>query len=163
MEMLIRHLREDDRPQWQTLYYAYLTFYESTPVAEATNILWGRLMPMSPEIQSAEIQIPDIQSAVIEANGTVVGFVHYHFQLSSWTASSQCYLEDLYVEPQFRGQGMATTLIAEVKRAAFEKGCSELFWITRSGNSTARSLYDKLATESDFVRYEIVLHDESQQ
>lgn len=151
MEMLIRQLREADRSEWQRLYYSYLDFYKSEPVAEATNILWGRLMATSPEIQSA----------VIEASGGVVGFVHYHFQLSSWAASSQCYLEDLYVEPQFRGQGMATALIAEVKRAALDNGCSELFWITRSGNSTARSLYDKLATESDFVRYEIVLKDVS--
>lgn len=152
MEMVIRQLREADRSEWQRLYYSYLDFYKSEPVAEATNILWGRLISTSPEIQSA----------VIEVNGTVVGFVHYHFQLSSWAHSSHCYLEDLYVEPQFRGQGVATALIAEVKRVALEKGCSELFWITRAGNSTARSLYVKLATESDFVRYEIVLQDESQ-
>ena len=152
MEMLIRQLREADRAAWQRLYYSYLEFYKSEPVAEATNILWSRLIATNPEIQSA----------VIEDDGTVVGFVHFHFQLSSWSHSSHCYLEDLYVDEQFRGQGLATTLIAEVKRAAMEQGCSELFWITRSGNSTARSLYDKLATESDFVRYEILLQDELQ-
>jgi ribosomal protein S18 acetylase RimI-like enzyme len=151
VEIVIRQLGEADRSDWQGLYYSYLEFYKSAPVAEATEFLWSRLTAETPEIQSA----------VIVANGTVVGFVHYHFQLSSWSHSSHCYLEDLYVDEQFRGQGLATTLIAEVKRAAMEQGCSELFWITRSGNSTARSLYDKLATESDFVRYEILLQDQS--
>jgi len=150
VEMRTRHLQESDRSEWQELYYAYLAFYESEPIDEATNILWTRLTAESAEIQSS----------VIEIDGKLVGFVHYHFQLSSWSHSSHCYLEDLYVDERFRNRGIASALIEEVKRAALERQCSELFWITRSGNATARRLYDKVARQSDFVRYEILLEND---
>jgi ribosomal protein S18 acetylase RimI-like enzyme len=63
----------------------------------------------------------------------------------------------LYVDENFRGMGLATALITDVKRAALKKKCSELYWITREGNEIAKRIYDKLATKSDFVRYEILL------
>ena len=145
----IRALRQSDREAWQELYYAYLTFYESEPVAEATELLWTRLVSKAPVIQSA----------VIEVEGQVAGFAHFHYQISTWTHTWHCYLEDLYVDEQFRRQGLATELIQEVKRAALDLKCSEFFWITRASNAKARRVYDKLATASDFVRYEILLEE----
>jgi hypothetical protein len=50
-------------------------------------------------------------------------------------------------------------LISEVKKVAIRDKCSELYWITKESNSVARKLYDKLATKSGFVRYEISLGD----
>ena len=146
----MRPLSEGDREPWQRLYYSYLEFYESEPFEPATEILWSRLI-------AAE---PVIQSAVIEVDGQIAGFVHFHYQLSTWTHSFHCYLEDLYVDENYRDMGLATALIAEVKRAAAEMKCSELYWITREGNEIARRIYDKLAKKSDFVRYEILLEQD---
>lgn len=149
MNPKVRPLRHSDRDAWQTLYYGYLAFYKSEPIAEATELLWSRLVS----------ETPLIQSAVIEVEGKVVGLAHFHYQLSTWTHTWHCYLEDLYVDDQFRGQGLATALIQEVKRAALELKCSEFYWITRASNSKARRVYDKLATATDFVRYEILLEE----
>jgi ribosomal protein S18 acetylase RimI-like enzyme len=71
--------------------------------------------------------------------------------------SSHCYLEDLYVSPESCSQGVAGSLIAEVKKIAIEQGSSELYWITRATNETAQKLYNKVATKTNFLRYEIKL------
>ena len=149
MTIAIRRLRDSDRDQWQRLYYSYLHFYESEPFEEATDILWGRLVADEPQIQGV----------VVEVDGVIAGFAHFHYQLSTWTHSWHCYLEDLFVDESFRGQGLATALIAHVKAQALAKKCSELYWITRESNETARRVYDKLAKLSDFVRYEVLLED----
>jgi ribosomal protein S18 acetylase RimI-like enzyme len=146
-DIVIRPIREDDRHSWQKLYYAYLEFYASEPLEPATEILWRRLTAES----------PIVQSGIAELDGVVVGFVHFHFQISTWTHTWHCYLEDLFVDNNYRGRGVARSLIDEVKRAALEEKCSELYWITREHNTTARKLYDKVASATDFVRYEILL------
>lgn len=132
---------------WRDLYHSYLTFYESTPDDTATELLWQRVIS----------QPPLVLSAVAETDDGVVGFAHFHFQNTTWAETSHCYLEDLYVHHQRRGQGIATALIAEVERQARARQCTELYWITRASNHTARRLYDQLAAATDFVRYEISL------
>jgi ribosomal protein S18 acetylase RimI-like enzyme len=148
-EINVRNLRSTDRQDWQRLYYSYLEFYQSEPIATSTDLLWNRLTQAKPEIRSF----------VVEDGGRVVGLVHFHFQLSTWTHTWHCYLEDLYVDAGSRGKGFASALIHAVKTSALENKCSELFWITRESNETARRLYDKVATASDFVRYEILLDE----
>lgn len=149
MLLTIRPMSVSDRVSWEKLYVAYLQFYESEPIASSTELLWSRLTGANPEIQGF----------VAEDKGVVVGIVHFHFQLSSWTHTWHCYLEDLYVDPGKRSRGVGRSLISALKNSALQKKCSELFWITRAGNKTARKLYDQMATPSDFVRYEIMLDD----
>jgi GNAT superfamily N-acetyltransferase len=140
----VRHIAIQDKASWQELYIAYLKFYESEPVESSTELLWNRLTKGEPEIQGL----------VAVSNGEVVGIAHFHYQLSTWSDTSHCYLEDLYVAESARGKGVATALIKQVEDLAIQKKCSELFWITKESNSTARKLYEKVATRSEFVRYE---------
>jgi GNAT superfamily N-acetyltransferase len=143
----VRQITLADRADWERLYLAYLEFYETEPIESSTELVWSRLVNSEPEIQGL----------VVEDDGRIIGITHFHYQLSTWTHTWHCYLEDLYVEKRSRGKGAARALINEVKALATDKGCSELFWITRSMNETARKLYDKVANPTDFVRYEIML------
>ncbi|MEI8231489.1 MAG: GNAT family N-acetyltransferase [Actinomycetes bacterium] len=149
MNVTVRQIQVEDKSSWQELYLSYLKFYESEPVESSTEILWNRLAKGEPKIQGL----------VAESNGEIVGIAHFHYQLSTWSDTFHCYLEDLYVTEGSLGKGVATTLIAEVKKFAIEHKCSEFFWITKQSNQTARKLYDKVAALSDFVRYEIRLED----
>jgi ribosomal protein S18 acetylase RimI-like enzyme len=143
----VRGIQASDKPSWQELFFDYLKFYETSPGDVNTELVWQRLT--SPDTE--------IQGLVAESNGEVVGIVHFHYQLSTWTDTFDCYLEDLYVAEEARGNGAARALIQAVKELATERKCSKLFWITRESNSTARKLYDKVATLSDFIRYEVKL------
>jgi ribosomal protein S18 acetylase RimI-like enzyme len=149
VNVTVRQIAVEDKSSWLELYHAYLKFYESEPVESSTELLWNRLTKTEPEIQGL----------VAESNGEIVGIAHFHYQLSTWSDTFHCYLEDLYVSEEARGKGLATALIAEVRKFAIEHKCSELFWITKESNQVARKLYDKVAKISDFVRYEIRLED----
>jgi len=149
MPLIVRQVLVGDKTRWRELYESYLKFYNSEPIESSIEIVWQRLTKDEPEIHGL----------VVELNGEVIGFTHFHYQLSTWTHTFHCYLEDLYVSEEERGKGAATALIAEVKKLAVERKCSEVFWITKESNETARKLYDKVANRSDFVRYEISLED----
>jgi GNAT superfamily N-acetyltransferase len=145
----IRKIQASDKVEWLELYHAYLKFYESEPTDFSTELVWSRLTKSDPEIQGL----------VAEEDGEIVGICHFHYQLSTWSNTWNCYLEDLYVSEASRGQGVARALIAEVKKKAIERSCTELFWITKESNAVARRLYDKVANVSDFIRYEISLEE----
>ncbi len=67
-----------------------------------------------------------------------------------------CYLEDLFVDPAFRGQGIARTMIKSLQSEGADKGWSRLYWHTRRDNP-ARHLYDEFTPADDYVRYRITL------
>ena len=144
MTVTVRQIEIQDKASWQELYVAYLKFYESEPVESSTELLWNRLTKGEPAVQGL----------VAVSNGEVVGIAHFHYQLSTWSDTFHCYLEDLYVAEDARGKGVASALIAAVEDLAIQNKCSELFWITKENNTVARKLYEQVATLSDFVRYE---------
>ena len=144
MTVTVRQIDIQDKASWKELYVAYLKFYESEPVESSTELLWNRLTKGERAVQGL----------VAFSNGEVVGIAHFHYQLSTWSDTSHCYLEDLYVAEDARGKGVASALIAAVEDLAIQNKCSELFWITKENNTVARKLYEQVATLSDFVRYE---------
>jgi GNAT superfamily N-acetyltransferase len=140
----VRQIEVEDKSSWLKLYLSYLKFYESQAIESSTGLLWDRLTKSEPEIHGL----------VAVSNGDVVGIAHFHYQLSTWSDTLHCYLEDLYVAEDARGKGAASSLIAAVQDLAIQNKCSELFWITKESNTVAKKLYEQVATLSDFVRYE---------
>lgn len=144
MTVTVRQIEIQDKASWKELYVAYLKFYESEPVESSTELLWNRLTKDERAVQGL----------VAVSNGEVVGIAHFHYQISTWSDTFHCYLEDLCVAEDARGKGVASALIAAVEDLAIHNKCSELFWITKESNTVARKLYERVATLSDFVRYE---------
>ena len=64
------------------------------------------------------------------------------------------YLEDLFVDPAQRGNGLGRELIESVAEFAKENGSRKLYWQTHKDNQVAQRLYNSLATKSEFVIYE---------
>jgi GNAT superfamily N-acetyltransferase len=64
-----------------------------------------------------------------------------------------CYLQDLYVVPETRGQGLGAALINHVYAAADERGAAEVYWHTQEFNATARRLYDRIGRLTPFIQY----------
>ncbi len=87
--------------------------------------------------------------------GEALGLVHWLFHPSTWSVTDYCYLEDLYVSPVTRGGGVGRSLIAHVRDAAATAGASKVYWLTQDSNTTARSLYDRVATNHGFIHYEL--------
>jgi ribosomal protein S18 acetylase RimI-like enzyme len=142
-----RALSAPDYDRWLVLWHQYLEFYKHELSVEQTTLTFERLIN------------PDtgFHALVIEQGGQIVGFAHFSFTNSTWSANNDCYLEDLFVDPAFRGMGLGRELINSVKEIAKTQGSRRLYWFTHKDNQTAQRLYDSLAKQNDFLTYEIEL------
>ena len=65
------------------------------------------------------------------------------------------FLDDLFVEPEFRGQKIAQKLISHLKSLSKANNWNGIRWITHSSNENAKKLYDKIANNTGFELYEL--------
>jgi GNAT superfamily N-acetyltransferase len=134
-----------DRNRWNVLARSYKTFYETELPDSKYDEIWHRLL------------IADgIFGFGARLQGNLVGIAHYLFHRTIWMEEA-CYLQDLFVDEAARGQGVARALIERVAQAAREHNASRFYWQTRQDNTTARSLYDKIAIHKGFIRYDFPL------
>jgi GNAT superfamily N-acetyltransferase len=83
----------------------------------------------------------------------LLGLTHYLFHRSTIHVELVCYLQDLFTAEDMRGQGIGAALIEEVATRARAAGAARVYWLTHETNSTARRLYDQVATNSGFIVY----------
>lgn len=144
MTITIRPLQEADLAEWDALFDAYVRFYGASVTDDVIALTWQRLLSR---------QVGLFGLAAVAAGRRLVGIAHALFHRSTWSPTFYCYLEDLFVDPGARGQGVGHALIEAVCREADANGCSRTYWATKSDNAVARRLYDGLATLSPFVQY----------
>jgi hypothetical protein len=65
------------------------------------------------------------------------------------------YLDDLYVEPITRGTGVVEALFGELNRLALERDWAVVRWTTADDNYRARAVYDKRATRTMWITYDM--------
>jgi GNAT superfamily N-acetyltransferase len=140
----VRPLTDDDYPQWLGLWAGYLRFYRERLPEEVTQATFDRLIDPAGELKGL----------VAESGGRLVGFAHYLFHPSTWSLTGYCYLEDLFVDPDARGQGAGRGLIEAVYAAADQAGSGRVYWMTQEFNADARALYDTLGHRTSFIRYQ---------
>ena len=85
--------------------------------------------------------------------GNLVGFAHIVIHPNTWNKEERCNMEDLFVDPAHRRQGLARQLIEAVYAEAEARNCSRVYWITASENQTAQALYDQLAAQTGMLQY----------
>ena len=88
--------------------------------------------------------------------GVLVGVVHALFHASTW-ADEVCYLQDLFVTEAARGSGAGSALIDAVATVSRQRGAARLYWLTHHDNTAARALYDRVAVNRGFIRYDLPL------
>jgi len=139
---VIRALKSSDREAWESLWQGYLTFYKASLSEEQTQSTWERLLD----------ELNPIEGLVAEHDGQVVGIAHIQLRPSTWSQHGFLYLEDLFVDPSMRGQGIGVDLMNSVYDRARKLNAGRVYWTTQSDNP-ARKLYDRFAAESGFVQY----------
>lgn len=144
-DVVIRPLRESDKPQWADLWTAYLTFYETALPSEIYDSTFGRMLGDDPQ---------DFSGLVANHDGKLIGLTHFVFHRHGWKIENVCYLQDLYVSPDVRGTGCGRKLIEAVYAAADEKGCPSVYWMTQDDNAAGRKLYDRVGSLTNFIKYQ---------
>ncbi|RHY90361.1 hypothetical protein DYB37_011012 [Aphanomyces astaci] len=74
-------------------------------------------------------------------DGADVGFALFFFNYSAFLSKRGLYLEDLYVRPSVRGQGVGTTLMKHLAALALAKGCRHMNWTAIDWNTPAINFY----------------------
>lgn len=143
--LTIGKLEPSDRAQWEVLFRAYMDFYERTLPPEMYNRAWNEFAK-------------DTRMHALGArlDGRLVGITHFLVHANT-SSDDVCYLQDLFTEADVRGKGVARALIEAVAVWAKSRGCPRLYWQTHASNATARRLYDKVAVNRGFIRYDIEL------
>lgn len=145
MSFHIRRLEQKDKAAWTVLFKGYIAFYEATVADDVIEMTWQRLMAGTPDFHIGLVAECEV--------GKVVGFAHILFHSSTWSPTTYCYLEDLFVNPAMRAKGAGRRLIEAVYAEADQRKCTRTYWSTQEFNDRARGLYDQMATRSPFVQY----------
>lgn len=146
MSLTIRPVKAEDRAEWDVLYQGYATFYKVEQTEEMRDTVFGWLMD--------ETHGSNGLVAVDEA-GKLIGLTHYRPFVSCLKAVTNCFLDDLFVDPAARGSGAADALIEGVRKVANEKGWPVVRWITADDNYRGRGVYDKVATRTMWITYDL--------
>jgi len=90
---------------------------------------------------------PYYHCLIAERDGQPAGFAFYFFNYSTWMGRPGIYLEDLFVQPEFRGLGIGKALLRQVAAVAVEKGCQRMQWEVLDWNTPAIDFYRAMGAE----------------
>ena len=120
------------------LFEGYLRFYQCEPAPEkARAFILDRLSRQDSVIFLAEL------------DGASVGFTQLYPVFASLSMAPSWILNDLYVEPEGRGKGVATALMEAARQLAVDTGAAEICLQTARDNNTAQRLCVGLGYQRD--------------
>jgi GNAT superfamily N-acetyltransferase len=127
---------------------AYCEFYETEPNDEGIRRMFETLM--TDPSQGAIF--------IARSDGRTVGFATLDWKWSSLKGARIGYLEDLFVDPETRGRGIADALIEVCADRCRELGMPAMEWLTAPDNHRAQKVYNRTGADSDtFLEYDLEL------
>jgi GNAT superfamily N-acetyltransferase len=84
------------------------------------------------------------QAILAEVEGKGVGFALFFPSYSTFLTQPGIYLEDLFVLPEFRGQGIGKAILSKLAQLAVEQGCGRLEWSVLDWNESAIGFYRRM-------------------
>lgn len=129
----------------------------SAAVADVPDILrlikaLAEYEKLSHEVVATEVALaqalfgprPAAEVLLAEEDGRSVGFALFFQNFSTFLGKPGIYLEDLFVEPAFRGRGIGRDLLRAIARLAVERGCGRFEWAVLDWNAPAIGFYKSL-------------------
>ena len=90
---------------------------------------------------------PYAEVVLAEDEHGVAGFALFFHNYSTFRGKPGLYLEDLFVVPERRGEGIGKALLLHLKNIAIDRGCGRMEWSVLSWNEPAVGFYRKLGAE----------------
>jgi GNAT superfamily N-acetyltransferase len=147
MTVTVRRVEDNEFFPWLDLYAGYGEFYETPLSDEKALLVWSWITDSANELE-AYFAIGD--------DGEPIGLAHVREFARPLDGSRGLYLDDLFVRPDARGDGAATAVLEALRDRAKQNGLSVVRWITAKDNQTARRVYDRVASKTAWVTYDLV-------
>ena len=84
------------------------------------------------------------ETVLARLNGEPVGFALFFHNFSTFTGKTGLYLEDLFVDPEYRGRGIGRALLTHLAGIARQRGCPRFEWTVLNWNTPAIDFYKRL-------------------
>lgn len=98
-----------------------------------------------------------VQALVAMDGNRYVGYALYFPVFKSFRGERSIFLEDLYVTPDLRGNGLGFVMLREVAKFAKEQGFTRLDWQALKWNEAAINFYKNLGAETDDENFDFRL------
>ena len=130
------------RPADSTLIYGFIR-----DLAEYERLL-DAMVATEAEI-AAELFGPNPRAFcdIAEWDGAPAGFALWIYNFSTFRGRCGIYLEDLYVRPELRGQGIGKALLRGLARRCADEGLARLEWAVLDWNAPSIAFYESLGAE----------------
>jgi GNAT superfamily N-acetyltransferase len=87
------------------------------------------------------------RTLLAEVDGVPVGFAFFFLAYSTWRGQPTLYLEDLFVRPSARGNGVGRGLMRALAAEALRLGCGRFIWQVLDWNTPSIHFYESLGAE----------------
>lgn len=87
---------------------------------------------------------PYAEAILAEYAGQAVGFALFFPNFSTFLTQPGIYLEDLFVLPEYRRQGIGKAILSYLAKLASERGCGRLEWSVLDWNEPAIAFYRRM-------------------
>ena len=151
MHMILRQAREEDAPILYDL-ILQMAAYEKDLDKVQTTLEQVRRTICRGEYARAFLG---------EVEGKAVAYTVYFYAYSTYTGRPTLYLEDLYVQPEYRGYGLGKQIMIRLAKLAKEKDCRRFDWSCLEWNTPSIAFYKKLEAEQESGRLHFRLQGEA--
>jgi GNAT superfamily N-acetyltransferase len=146
-ELMIEPIAKEQMDALLPLIATYQSFYEVEKIDEERNrAFFSRFIA------------PSDDGMLLGAwrGGELLGYACLYWSFTSLVPAETVLMNDLFVDPSARGEGVGRALIETSASVARERGAHHLEWMTAPSNKTAQRLYDSTGAErSEWIEYEL--------
>jgi len=142
---MIREIKPTDKEEWENLYKGYAKFYKVEMNKTILKTVWNWIHDKNHEVEGI----------VYEINNKIVGLAHYRKMPRPLRGQEIGFLDDLYVDPDYRRKGIGEKFLNYLKELSKSRGWNLIRWLTHDDNIKAKSLYDRVAKKTNWDLYEL--------
>lgn len=84
---------------------------------------------------------PHVFAHVVEVDNRIIGMAIWFLNFSTWQGVHGIYLEDLYIEPEYRGRGYGLALLKHLAKICIERGYGRFQWWVLDWNTPSIEFY----------------------
>lgn len=136
-----------------------ITFRDAVPGDEG-RVLWfikalAEYEKLLHEVEATEAVLaealfsptPRCHALFAERDGVAVGFGLWFYNFSTFVGRAGLYVEDVFVLPEHRGQGIGRAIFSELARRAVAQGCKRMDWWVLNWNTPAVKFYGSIGAK----------------
>ena len=90
---------------------------------------------------------PPINSILVDAENATIGFALWYFQFGTFSGRYNLFVEDIYVDPAYRGRGIGLALFRHMARVAVARDCIDMEWNVLDWNTPAIEFYRRIGAK----------------